>query len=87
MTRRDHNEAGHRIGEGHPNARHSDWLVELVFMAKEAGLKSPEVAAELRLPPTTVRSIWRGQARCQQINVEAKAWEAGSRSRRRLTKR
>lgn len=67
--RNDVNENGRRIGEGHPRARYSDSLADMVFSLKEAKVSSETVSKLLDLPASTVRSMANGQARRQMPDV------------------
>ena len=68
-VKHDVNEAGRRIGEGHPRARYSDSTVEQILRANEAGVSSQSISLVLGMPASTVRSIVNGQARRQEPTV------------------
>lgn len=83
VVKREVNELGRRIGEGHPRARYSDTTVEQILLASEAGVSSQSIAAVLGMPPSTVRSIVNGQARRQEPSVwESWSWRQREKQRR-----
>ena len=67
--KRSVNEAGRRIGEGHPRARHSDAMVEQILRCNENGLSSISISLVLGIPASTIRSILSGKARRQEPSV------------------
>ena len=75
--KRSVNEAGRRIGEGHPRARHSDAMVEQILRCNENGLSSISISLVLGIPASTIRSILSGKARRQEPSV----WQRKRRKR------
>lgn len=68
----DVNDAGRRIGQGHPNAKYSDKTVECILGLSEAGLSAATIATVLGMPESTVRSFLNGRYRRQEPSVEAR---------------
>ena len=77
--KREVNDEGRRIGEGHPRARYTDATVEEILRLNADGVSSQSVAVVLGMPPSTVRSIVNGQARRQEPTVMEK-WKCRQRS-------
>lgn len=50
-------EGGHRLGEGHPNCKHSDELVEQVRQMRDDGATYRQICHALCLPKSTVRDF------------------------------
>ena len=59
------NEAGKRIGEGHPRAVYSDAFVQVALRLLDAGVRRQSVAKVLGMPVSTLGSMARGRTRCQ----------------------
>lgn len=66
--RMDYNEAGRRIGEGHPMATYSDFWVSVMLDLLAAGVSRKDVAKALGMPYSTVSSIARGRTRRQVMD-------------------
>lgn len=59
------NDAGRRIGEGHPRAKYTDEEIEWVHHLHEQGLTAAQIAVKMDMPAPTVRSYLSGSKRGQ----------------------
>lgn len=59
------NELGQRIGEDHPNARHTNGVVQMVLRLHDEGFGYKRIARAMQMPRRTVRDICNGKRRCQ----------------------
>ena len=64
-----YNEAGRRIGQGHPNARYTDREVELVQQLREQGFTFNQIQRAVGMPRSTIRDYCSGRCRCQSAAV------------------
>lgn len=81
MDEFDVNDAGRRIGQGHPNAKYSDRMVESILRLADAGLSAVTIAMVLGMPASTVRAFLNGWSRRQEPSVEAR-WRKRRKRRR-----
>lgn len=69
------NERGQRIGEGHPNAKYPDEVVECVLALRNAGYTYGQIVQQLQMPKSTVACICRGDRRGQKGKMDVQARE------------
>lgn len=72
MPQIEFNDAGRRIGEGHPRARYTNAEVLVIQRLAGVGIERLKISKLLKVPYVTVRSFVSGRRRCQT----AARWES-----------
>ena len=67
------NERGQRIGEGHPNAKYPDSVIDHILALRDAGYSYGVIVRKTGIPKTTVAYICRGDRRAQKGAVHERA--------------